>query len=37
VASDFPGLIEEIEEIMKNEHEPSQMNRFRMEALGDVR
>jgi arylsulfatase len=37
VASDFPDLIEEIEEIMKNEHSPAQLERFRMEALGDIR
>ncbi len=37
VASDFPKLIQEIEEIMKNEHEPAQLDRFRMVALGDVR
>ncbi len=37
VASDFPDLIQEIEEIMKKEHIPAQLDRFRMEALGDVR
>jgi len=37
VASDFPDLIKEIMEIMKIEHEPAQLDRFRMEALGDVR
>ncbi len=37
VASDFPDLIQEIEEIMKKEHTQPQLDRFRMEALGDVR
>jgi len=37
VASAHPDLIQEIEEIMKNEHTPAQIERFRMEALDDVR
>ena len=37
VASAHPDLIQEIEQIMKKEHTPAQLERFRMEALGDVR
>ena len=37
VASDFPELIREIEEIMIREHTPAELARFRMEALGDVK
>jgi len=37
VASDHPDLIKKMESIMKNEHEPAQLDRFKMEALGDIR
>ena len=37
VASNYPDLIQEIEQIMKNEHEPARLDRFRMETLGDVK
>lgn len=37
VASDHPEIIAEMELILKIEHEPAQLERFRMEALGDVR
>jgi arylsulfatase len=37
VASDFPELIVELKEIMRKEHTPAHLDRFRMEALGDVR
>jgi arylsulfatase len=35
VAEAHPELIEEITQILKKEHEPAQLERFRMEALGD--
>ncbi len=36
VASEHPGIIKEMEEIMIVEHHPSLLERFRMEALGDI-
>jgi arylsulfatase len=33
VAADFPDIISEMERIMEEEHVPSELNRFRMEAL----
>jgi arylsulfatase len=35
LASEYPELIAEMEEIMKKEHKPATLERFRMEALGD--
>jgi len=35
VASDFPDIILQIQEIMKKEHTPASLERFRLEALGD--
>ncbi len=36
VAADHPEIIKEMESIMENEHEVAKLDRFRMEALGDV-
>jgi hypothetical protein len=36
VALSHPELVNEIVEILKKEHEPAQLERFRMEALGDT-
>ncbi len=35
VASDFPDIINQMEGIMKKEHTPATIERFRLEALGD--
>ena len=35
VAADFPEIIKQIEEIMKKEHTPPSIDRFKMDALGD--
>lgn len=35
VATDFPDIIKQMEEIMKKEHTPATIERFRLEALGD--
>jgi len=35
VASVYPDIISEMERIMKTEHQPAALERFRMEALGD--
>jgi len=35
LAAEHPELIRQIEAVMSNEHQPSELERFRMEALGD--
>lgn len=35
VASQYPEIIEQMETIMKNEHQPAELDRFKMKALGD--
>ncbi|SFO05025.1 arylsulfatase [Algoriphagus ornithinivorans] len=35
LASQFPEIVSKMEEIMKKEHSPSSIERFRLEALGD--
>ena len=35
VASENPEIIQEMEEVMKREHSPAALERFRMEALED--
>ncbi len=36
VATDFPEIIKQVEEIMKLEHQPSDLERFKLKALGDI-
>ena len=36
VAEQYPDIIRQMEEIMKKEHTPATVERFKMEALGDV-
>ena len=36
VADQYPDIIKQINEIMKQEHTPSTIDRFKMETLGDV-
>jgi len=36
IADKHPEIIQEIEDIMKKEHKPAALERFKMDALGDV-
>ena len=36
VSDQHPEIIKEMEEIMVNEHEPAKLDRFKMQALGDI-
>ncbi len=36
VAEQHPEIIKKMEDIMKNEHQPATLERFKMEALGDM-
>lgn len=37
VAADYPEIIAEMELILEQEHKPAQLDRFKLEALGDFR